>query len=341
MPIEFHCQKCNKLLRVPDGSAGKKAQCPSCQTILEIPTAAPPPPTDPFAAPSEPKGSSAPGPGNQGSSPFSGPGSFAPPGQAPPPTPPPMSDNPFASPMASASHPPEYATSSSGSIVPTQIEIGDVMSEAFRIFKSDMGLLIGAYVFVTVVTNGLNQVIEVSTGPLIDGLQEAGIGLVVLLHFASTALGIFLGIGQTVLVLNIVAGRKANFSDLFSGGPYFWRVLGASILVSLMVMFGLLLLIVPGIILALMFGQFYNLIVDRNVGVMDSLSISKEITTGNKATLLVLGFVAVGISILGLLACCIGIIFAAPYIQVMVAVAYRKMAGLPIKHESTFSGPVA
>ena len=42
MPIEFRCQACNKLLRVPDGSAGKKAKCPDCQTVIQIPAASPP-----------------------------------------------------------------------------------------------------------------------------------------------------------------------------------------------------------------------------------------------------------------------------------------------------------
>lgn len=75
MPIEFRCSSCNKLLRVPDGSEGKKAQCPDCQAILEIPVVATEAPT---------------------SSPF---------GAAPGPTgfdPPPASDNPFESPRASA-----------------------------------------------------------------------------------------------------------------------------------------------------------------------------------------------------------------------------------------------
>lgn len=37
MPIEFNCSACSKLLRVPEGSAGKKAKCPGCQTVLQIP----------------------------------------------------------------------------------------------------------------------------------------------------------------------------------------------------------------------------------------------------------------------------------------------------------------
>jgi phage FluMu protein Com len=39
MPIEFRCNQCNKLLRVDDSSAGKKARCPECATIQDVPQA--------------------------------------------------------------------------------------------------------------------------------------------------------------------------------------------------------------------------------------------------------------------------------------------------------------
>jgi DNA-directed RNA polymerase subunit M/transcription elongation factor TFIIS len=37
MPIEFACEACKRLLRVPDGSGGLSCECPACRTLLEIP----------------------------------------------------------------------------------------------------------------------------------------------------------------------------------------------------------------------------------------------------------------------------------------------------------------
>ena len=37
MSIEFACENCARLLRVPDGSSGKKSQCPACLRFQEIP----------------------------------------------------------------------------------------------------------------------------------------------------------------------------------------------------------------------------------------------------------------------------------------------------------------
>lgn len=39
MSIEFNCNACGKLLRVPEGSAGKQAKCPHCNTVMRIPAA--------------------------------------------------------------------------------------------------------------------------------------------------------------------------------------------------------------------------------------------------------------------------------------------------------------
>ncbi len=37
MPIEFNCEACTRLLRVPDGTQGKQCQCPGCGVLLKIP----------------------------------------------------------------------------------------------------------------------------------------------------------------------------------------------------------------------------------------------------------------------------------------------------------------
>ena len=44
MPIEFHCTKCERLIRAPDDAGGKRGKCPHCKESVYIPT--PPDPTD-------------------------------------------------------------------------------------------------------------------------------------------------------------------------------------------------------------------------------------------------------------------------------------------------------
>ncbi|MDY6913738.1 MAG: hypothetical protein SVT52_04695 [Planctomycetota bacterium] len=52
MPIQFECSSCGKSVSAPDSAAGKKARCPFCQAVQNVP---PPvhPPAAPEAAPPE------------------------------------------------------------------------------------------------------------------------------------------------------------------------------------------------------------------------------------------------------------------------------------------------
>lgn len=40
MPIDLVCEQCKNVLRVPDDAAGKKARCPNCQALTEVPCTA-------------------------------------------------------------------------------------------------------------------------------------------------------------------------------------------------------------------------------------------------------------------------------------------------------------
>ncbi len=102
MPIEFLCSECSTKLRVPDGTEGKRTQCPTCGHQLTIPgtppesqSTSPVDPTvgSPFAAPS-PSGTAGyriPPPAE------GGPAGDAPPGHLPPPG---TSDNPYQAPSS-------------------------------------------------------------------------------------------------------------------------------------------------------------------------------------------------------------------------------------------------
>lgn len=53
MPITFTCA-CGKTLRVPDTSAGKRAKCPACQAVVDIPAPPAPEPEPVFEIVEEP-----------------------------------------------------------------------------------------------------------------------------------------------------------------------------------------------------------------------------------------------------------------------------------------------
>jgi len=103
---------------------------------------------------------------------------------------------------------------------------------------------------------------------------------------------------------------------------------------------GTLLCIVPGVILALMFSQYYFLIVDRNVGILESLSISRELMQGNKLTLLAIWILGVvGTLVVVLFTCGLGIFVAAPYMALLSPVIYLAVTGQPTADRLYFAPP--
>jgi hypothetical protein len=316
MPIEFRCTKCNKLLRTADDTAGKHAKCPECSEVLVIPAAGmtpPPPAAGGFPPPPPPSGPA-------GGSPF---------GAEPQPQYQyePDSGNPYQSPSPFA--PMQTPLAPPGEIRPTIVDLGDVMSRTWELYKQEWGMCLVVILVVMGCNFGVGIVSGIANNIIVAVTRDQGITAIfsMFTNLVSQVFSVWITIGQTRYFLKVARGQPAEIGEIFSGGPWLLPIIGAGILFGLMVFGGTLLLIVPGIILALMFSQFYYLIIDRNLGVMDSLSKAKEITNGNKMTLFLMHLVCMGLSIAGLLAFCVGIFAVIPYITLLQVMVYLSMTG--------------
>ena len=321
MPIEFRCSECNRLLRTGDDTAGRQAKCPECGTIMTIPS--PAQPTPPQGVPPSPDVPSSPfGAGGAGpSSPYGAPGGMG----GPPPGDP---TNPYRSPTGDMDEPVGYSTK--GPIVPTVIDLGDILSHTWEILKERFLLCLGVVIAVGLIGQGVSQGLGIMAG--IAGAAAGDKEIVLMLNGMSTLVSIvfnmWLGIGQTMFLLKVARGEEASFGLIFAGGRYFLPILGLSILIFLIVFCGLLLLIVPGIILSLMFSQAYCLVIDRKMGIMESLEVSRQIMVGNKLTLFAVYLLAgLGGAAIIVLTCCIGIFLVGPYLALLSVVVYLVATG--------------
>jgi hypothetical protein len=144
-------------------------------------------------------------------------------------------------------------------------------------------------------------------------------------NIVSQVLSIFLSLGTTRIGLRLLSGRDVAVGMLFGETDKLLRAIGASILLGAMVFVGLLLFIVPGIYLALRFGHCLTAIVDRNLGVLESLAYSSSITTNNRLQLFGLALLSIAIVIAGALAFLVGLVFAIPVVWLSYLAAYRWM----------------
>jgi GYF domain 2 len=135
--------------------------------------------------------------------------------------------------------------------------------------------------------------------------------------------GFFLTLGLNRIALNVVSGDDFSIGMLFSQGAKLIRMTGASLLFYLMVGVGFVLLIVPGVYLAMRFGFYSNAIVDRNMGVIESLKYSSDLTKNNRLNMFGVGCMMFVITLAGILALCVGLLFAVPVVTLLYPLAYR------------------
>ncbi len=84
----------------------------------------------------------------------------------------------------------------------------------------------------------------------------------------------------TILIL-LESGATLGIGEAYSrAGQFFWRTIGASILQTVGVTIGLILLVLPGIYLAVRWIPIQFLILEENSGVFDAFTRSGELVKG-------------------------------------------------------------
>ena len=127
------------------------------------------------------------------------------------------------------------------------------------------------------------------------------------------------------LACNIDTGVN-NINLLFKGFERFTDTLVAGLLYSIAVGVGLILLIVPGIIVACGLSMtFFIMVDDPNISGMDALQQSWNMMKGQKWNYFCLQFRFIGWILLSILTCGIGFIFLEPYMVAASQNFYRKL----------------
>ena len=156
--------------------------------------------------------------------------------------------------------------------------------------------------------------------------------------FASLLAFVFTGpitVGVAFFHLKIAREEEVDINMLFEGFKMFGKALGAYLLMMIAIFIGVLLLIIPGIIAALGLSQtFYILNDDPEIGIVDALKFSWELTDGHKFDLLILGLRFLGWILLSILTLGIGFFFLIPYMNVTFAKFYNS-----IRYGDHHSGP--
>jgi uncharacterized membrane protein len=210
-------------------------------------------------------------------------------------------------------------TTDSSSDGPARVEVGAAIRYGWEAFKARPGPLLGAAAIVL----GIDLVLNFSAQMTAETPVEVVLALV------RWATSVFFARGFLRIGLSIVRGGTPTAGTLFQlDGTA--RYFGAAALTGVIVIVGLTLLVIPGVIaLACLF--FAGLaVIDCGDRPLAALRRSYEVTRGRRFSVIVLAVAITAITMLGLLACGVGLLVAYPVGAIATAYAWVTLQDQPV-----------
>lgn len=196
----------------------------------------------------------------------------------------------------------------------TSISIKESILFGWHEFKKDPWFYAG----VTAALSAFSIVVNILTGGGHGG--GAVLGFLISL-LASTVITI----AYARLALSVVAGKHVTWEEMWAP-EYYFSMLGASILQTVIIMIGFILLIIPGIIASLLLCFTQISLVDKKLTPVEALKESYRLARPHLWSLFLLALSLVLLNILGLLALVVGLLVTIPVSLITVAHVYRTLA---------------
>lgn len=175
-----------------------------------------------------------------------------------------------------------------------------------------------------------NGVPFLSSNPITINLlfiSFSGVGAVI--FFATIYLFLFqwpLEYGISYVNLQVARGKKAIISNIFLVYKNYWNAVFANLLVAFIIGFGIVMLIVPGLIFACKLVFVPYLIVEQKMEAVDAVKTSWKISTGYTGKIFLMGILSIFIIFLGLLFFGIGITVSLMWNRLTFAYLYKHVS---------------
>ena len=192
-----------------------------------------------------------------------------------------------------------------------KFSISEVAGTSWKFTKSQIWVLAGMFLAYCVVTGILNLI--TSSSYVLNLLVQLIIGSLFTLGFIRN-------------MFQTMDGEEPQFSAYGQEARKFLHYLVANILYSIIVCIGIVLLIIPGIYLAIRLQFFQQYIVsEERCSAIDALKKSWELTQGQAMPLFLLALVQIGLTLLGLILLVVGLFVAIPLIVMMQCYVFRQL----------------
>lgn len=194
--------------------------------------------------------------------------------------------------------------------------IGEAIGEGWEAFKANFAPMALYAVLVWAVSALVN---------LVFGNPEGGVRSLIA-FVISFVVNQIITIGWLRIALDAIDGRRASPERIRASMSVLVPFMVAALVFSFAVTIGLVLLIIPGIIVAIVLGFYGWILVDgKETDAMAALRRSAEITRGERLHLFGLGLMLLLLNIVGLMALIIGIIVTSAISILALGHVYRRL----------------
>ena len=213
----------------------------------------------------------------------------------------------------------------------------DYISVAFNMIWKNAGVYVVATLLIMVIGQAINFPLSFLNNYILfgridgrfdpnhldTGMMLARFPLLIASVMIPTSILQVMYVGITLCAIEEADTGRTSINTMFSGFRHTLPVIGTSLLYFLLIYVGFILCFVPGVFVIGALGLAPTIAAKEGLGPIQSLQKSYQIMKSNAWAFAGLLFVAGLTNILGVLACCIGVLVTIPIQYVVTALTYR------------------
>lgn len=224
----------------------------------------------------------------------------------------------------------QYGSIENGIAGNYRFEISEVLSEAWQKTQGAKGTFWLAFLIYFAISIGISIVAQLALTALVMTHQSQAV-VITLTIVEQLVMNLVL---MPVMMGIIIMGMRRSVDAPIQAGTIMghyssmWRLFFTLLLVYLMVLVGLLLLVIPGIYLAVAYYMAMPLVVEKGLSPWAAMEISRKTVSKRWFTMFFFGIVMSLILIVSAIPLGIGLIWTLPMGMIAYGVIYRNMFGI-------------
>ena len=179
--------------------------------------------------------------------------------------------------------------------------------------------------------SGILSVMSITSLTYILGAVMAIVSVLIIAGLVQYVIGSFVSLGLIQYNLDLIDGRDAEFSQIFSQAPMFGKAFWLRLRMSIFTFLWTLLLIIPGIIKSYAYSMSGFILTENpEMTAKEAMQVSEKMMVGNKWRLFCLQISFIGWQLLCVLSLGIGFLWLTPYMNAATAAFYDEISREPL-----------